>query len=117
MLLLFINSSYYIRDNRAIILLDPNAMPSQEVPEFTDNKGVYGTLYFFRLILKILAEILLQLRVLKLALAIGLPRIYHLIICSNIIFLYSFDRYKVKAAFYLSLINNTALDILYLLEE
>jgi hypothetical protein len=115
MLLFFINSSYYIRDNRTIILLDPNAMPSQEVPEFMDNRGVYNTLYLFCLVPEILAEIFLQLYVLKLALAIRLPRIYYLIVCSNIIFLYSLDRYKIEAAFYLSLINNTALNILYLL--
>jgi hypothetical protein len=59
MLLLFIDSSYYIRDNRVIILLDPNTIPSQEIPEFMDNKGVYGTLYLLRLIPEILAEILL----------------------------------------------------------
>jgi hypothetical protein len=59
MLLLFIDSSYYIRDNRAIILLDPNAMLSQEVLEFMDNKGVYGTLYLLRPVPEILAEVLL----------------------------------------------------------
>jgi hypothetical protein len=59
MLLLFIDSSYYIRDNRVIILLDPNTIPSQEIPEFMDNKGVYGTLYLLRLIPETLAEILL----------------------------------------------------------
>jgi hypothetical protein len=92
-------------------------MPSQEIPEFTDNKGVYDTLYLFRLVPEILAEILLQLCVLKLALAIGLLRIYYLIVRSNIIFLYSLDHYKIEAAFYLFLINNTALDILHLLRE
>jgi hypothetical protein len=117
MLFLFIDSSYYIRDNRVIILLDLNTVLSQEIPEFTDNKRVYGTLYLLRLIPKILAEILLQLRVLKLVLAIKLLRIYYLIVRSNIIFLYNLNRYKIKAAFYLSLINNTALDILYLLRE
>jgi hypothetical protein len=59
MLLFFIDSSYYIRDNRAIILLDPNAMFFQEVPEFIDNKGVYNTLYLLRLVPEILVEILL----------------------------------------------------------
>jgi hypothetical protein len=59
MLLLFIDSSYYIRDNKAVILLDPNTVPSQEVPEFTDNRGVYGALYLLRLVPEILAEILL----------------------------------------------------------
>jgi hypothetical protein len=115
MLLFFIDSSYYIRDNRATILLDPNAILSQEIPEFTDNRRVYGALYLFRPVLEVLAEILLQLRVLKLALAIRLLRIYHLIIRSNVIFFYSFDYYKIKAAFYPSLINNIALDILHLL--
>jgi hypothetical protein len=114
MLFFFIDNSYYIKDNRAIILLDPNAVPSQEIPEFTDNKRVYGTLYLFRLVPKILAEILPQLRVLKLALAIKLLRIYYLIIRSNIVFLYSLNHCKVEAAFYLFLINNTALNILYL---
>jgi hypothetical protein len=115
MLLLFIDSSYYIRDNRTIILLDPNAMPSQEVPEFTDNRKVYGTLYLLRLVPEVLAEVFLQLRILKLALAIRLLRIYHLIVRSNIVFLCSLDCCKIEAAFYLSLINNTALNILYLL--
>ena len=115
MLLFFIDGSYYIRDNRAVILLDPNAVSSQEVPEFTDDRGVYNTLYLLRPVPKVLAEVLLQLYVLKLALAIRLPRIYYLIIRSNIIFLYSLNRCKIEAAFYLSLINNTALDILYLL--
>jgi hypothetical protein len=59
MLLFFINSSYYIRDNKTIILLDPNAVLSQEVPEFTDDRRVYGTLYLFCLVPEILAEILL----------------------------------------------------------
>jgi hypothetical protein len=59
MLLLFINNSYYISDNRAAILLDPNTMPSQEVPEFTDNKRIYDTLYLFCPVPEILAEILL----------------------------------------------------------
>jgi hypothetical protein len=117
MLLLFINSSYYIKDNRTTIILDPNIMLSQEVLEFMDDKRVYGALYLFRPIPKVLAEIFLQLRVLKLALVIRLLRIYYLIIRSNIIFLYSFDRCKIKAAFYLFLINNTALDILYLFGE
>jgi hypothetical protein len=54
MLFLFIDNSYYIRDNRAAILLDPNAMPSQEVPEFTDNRRVYGALYLLRLVPEIL---------------------------------------------------------------
>jgi hypothetical protein len=92
-------------------------MPSQEVPEFTDDRGVYGTLYLFRLVPEILAEILLQLRVLKLAFVVRLLQIYYLIVRSNIIFFYSLDRYKIKAAFYLFLINNTALNILYLLKE
>jgi hypothetical protein len=117
MLLFFINSSYHIRDNRTTILLDPNTMPSQEVLEFTDNRRVYSALYLFRLVPEILAEIFLQLRVLKLVLAVGLLQIYYLIVRSNIIFLYSLDYCKVEAAFYLSLINNTALDILYLLGE
>jgi hypothetical protein len=115
MLLLFINSSYYIRDNRAVILLDPNAVSSQEVPEFTDDRGVYNTLYLLRPVPKVLAEVLLQLYVLKLALAIRLPRIYHLIIRSNIIFLYNLDCCKVETAFYPFFINNITLDILYLL--
>jgi hypothetical protein len=89
----------------------------QEIPEFTDNRGVYSTLYLFRPVPEILAEILLQLRVLKLALAIRLLQIYYLIIRSNIIFFYSLDRCKIKAAFYLSLINDTALNILHLLGE
>jgi hypothetical protein len=59
MLFLFIDSSYYIRDNKAVILLDLNAVPSQEIPEFMDNKGVYNALYLLRLVPKILAEILL----------------------------------------------------------
>jgi hypothetical protein len=59
MLLFFIDSSYYIRDNRTAIFLDPNAVLSQEILEFTDNKRVYSTLYLFRPIPEILAEILL----------------------------------------------------------
>jgi hypothetical protein len=59
MLLLFINSNYYIRDNKAIILLDPNIMLSQEVPEFINNKRVYGILYLFRLVPEILAKVFL----------------------------------------------------------
>jgi hypothetical protein len=82
-----------------------------------DNKGVYNTLYLFHPILEILAEILLQLYVLKLALAVRLLQIYYLIVRSNIIFFCSLDRYKVEVAFYLSLINNTALNILHLLRE
>jgi hypothetical protein len=115
MLFFFIDSSYYIRDNKATILLDPNAVLSQEVPEFTDNRGVYSILYFFRLVPEVLAEIFLQLYVLKLVLAVRLLRIYHLIIRSNIVFLCSLDRCKIKAVFYLFFINNTTFDILYLL--
>jgi hypothetical protein len=59
MLLFFIDSSYYIRDNKTIILLDPNVMPSQEVPEFTDDKKVYNTLYLLRLVPEIITETLL----------------------------------------------------------
>jgi hypothetical protein len=59
MLFLFINNSDYIRNNKAIVLLDPNAVASQEIPEFTDNRRVYGALYLLRLVPEILAEILL----------------------------------------------------------
>jgi hypothetical protein len=34
-------------------------MPSQEVPEFMDNRRVYSTLYLFRLVPEVLAEIFL----------------------------------------------------------
>jgi hypothetical protein len=59
MLLFFIDNSYYIRDNKTAILFDPNAVLSQEVPEFTDDRRVYGTLYLLRLVPEILAEIFL----------------------------------------------------------
>jgi hypothetical protein len=59
MLLLFIDSNYYIRDNKAAILLDPNTMLSQEVLEFTDDRRVYSVLYLLHLVPKILAEIFL----------------------------------------------------------
>jgi hypothetical protein len=59
MLLLFIDNSYYIRDNKAAILLDPNTMLSQEIPEFTDDRRVYSALYLLCPVPEVLAEVLL----------------------------------------------------------